>query len=629
MKGLLLSLIIFSSLTAHSKELMTETPMGDGAGNGGDVAICEFSDSNSFEGMYTLDYLLTYQKRNENRDVDSIEMSSWRDYADAIHQKLMELAPEMALNFKEFIEDTDNYTDESRFRIWRDASHGLIDIQDEGMFKKLPDNCRTVRQAVIRVDYGYSVEYYFDTDVEQQLVLRPLQYSMLMLHEFARDYTNETRAIRRFVRYLHSESFLHNETLTAEQFSRILKKMTVITVEEQTTYTQEEIDQNFLNDIRLNNMDYVKHWLKLGADALARDEKYNTALINAAISKNVEMVKLAIELGCFPGVANNSGYTALHFAAQSGSTEMVKLLLDLGSDATKKTDDGVDPLGLAIEVRDFEIAKLLVEYGADINVAAIISNRGVVEDLFDDYNFDRVESAKMLLELGWDVNSSSLGDFSPLIYALGLQDDELTHFLIENGADLSDDNVFHYPLERNHVEMVRYLIDHGATIEDTGLISYVDNPVMLDLVIEAGIDVNAFYNGVPLIAHFSFRPDLGPLLVQRGADVNVRFSNNIGENITPLMQATSWGNEFAVKLLISSGADLNATSASGNTALHYIFEGQEISSHAEEIIKLLFLGGLDRTIKNDRGMTALDMAIQRGANKEIIEALNTIYTSSN
>lgn len=64
MKRLLLLTLLISTYTFAIEGMEPELQMGDGAGNGGDVAICSTSDASQFEGMYTLDYLLTYQRRN-------------------------------------------------------------------------------------------------------------------------------------------------------------------------------------------------------------------------------------------------------------------------------------------------------------------------------------------------------------------------------------------------------------------------------------------------------------------------------------------------------------------------------------------------------------------------------------
>ena len=74
---------------------------------------------------------------------------------------------------------------------------------------------------------------------------------------------------------------------------------------------------------------------------------------------------------------------------------------------------------------------------------------------------------------------------------------------------------------------------------------------------------------------FNVYKEVAELLIKAGAKVNTRLSINDDsrniqlENITPLMWVIFDYNTELAKLLIESGADINAKDKDGNTALDY------------------------------------------------------------
>ena len=61
------------------------------------------------------------------------------------------------------------------------------------------------------------------------------------------------------------------------------------------------------------------------------------------------------------------------------------------------------------------------------------------------------------------------------------------------------------------------------------------------------------------------RNDIARILIEHGADVNVRAVNDL----TPLHTAAARGNLESAKLLLDHGADINATTTDGKTPLSY------------------------------------------------------------
>jgi uncharacterized protein len=101
-------------------------------------------------------------------------------------------------------------------------------------------------------------------------------------------------------------------------------------------------------------------------------------------------------------------------------------------------------------------------------------------------------------------------------------------------------------------------------------------------------------------------------LVESGADVNAATP----EGVTPLMNASGFGNKEIVQLLISKGAQVNAKTKSSYTALM-----SAALSGQREIIQILLDAGADPNIQDTvTKKTAMDIAEEKG-HKDIVEIL--------
>ena len=92
------------------------------------------------------------------------------------------------------------------------------------------------------------------------------------------------------------------------------------------------------------------------------------------------------------------------------------------------------------------------------------------------------------------------------------------------------------------------------------------------------------------------------MLIESGADVNARYDE--GWKFTPLMFAAEMGDVEIVRLLLESGADVNAKDLYEVTALMW--------AENFEVATLLIEAGADVEAKNCQGRTALMYAVESG-----------------
>jgi ankyrin repeat protein len=98
---------------------------------------------------------------------------------------------------------------------------------------------------------------------------------------------------------------------------------------------------------------------------------------------------------------------------------------------------------------------------------------------------------------------------------------------------------------------------------------------------------------------FSFRqhsPHIVKALLQYGADVNAKSGNGI----TALIWSAATGKAYNLRLLIAAGADINHKDKRGDTALNYA-----ASIDNTDMLKTLIAAGADVSATDNTGKTAL------------------------
>ena len=303
----------------------------------------------------------------------------------------------------------------------------------------------------------------------------------------------------------------------------------------------------------------------------------------------------------------------------------------------------VAPLPKAAYKNDLEAVAELVRTTSDIDTFDEFTDQNALDYAVQNHNLDMIH---VLLSAGAGINSANKFGRTPLMHLNGDTTPEMLRDLFSAGANLNardeEGETVLLSAARSCTEpILRALIEAGARIDDkdehgnTLLMSAAQNsdPAVLRLMLTKGlavdaenedgqsalsiaagegsvqnvkvlIDAGATFNlkgthldALLLLAVRNEEPGIVRILLDNGAHANAKDGDN-----SALMLAAQYGKPETIKILVDAGADLNAVDDDGWTALMHADE-------AENALALLN-AGVDPSIKNKDGLTALGMAIK-------------------
>ena len=229
-----------------------------------------------------------------------------------------------------------------------------------------------------------------------------------------------------------------------------------------------------------------------------------------------------------------------------------------------------------------------------------------------------IDTAKILIENGANINAVDIEGWSALSYAVNNGDIEIAKLLLENKAKIKDELLIAIksPIVESRINMMKLLIDNKANINYTDENGF--NPLNIAIesgdmeltkfLITNGANVNSLMqDGVSLIGYAIAQNnmDLLQMLIENGANVN--YTNGDSWANTPLQTASRLGLDNVVRILLTRNADINAVDMNGNTALHTAALNSQLS-----IVKLLLEKNPNLDIQNKVGNTALHLAVISG-----------------
>ncbi|XP_012968171.1 ankyrin repeat and KH domain-containing protein 1 isoform X7 [Mesocricetus auratus] len=328
-------------------------------------------------------------------------------------------------------------------------------------------------------------------------------------------------------------------------------------------------------------LDIVKLLLLHDADVNSQSATGNTALTYACAGGFIDIVKVLLNEGANIEDHNENGHTPLMEAASAGHVEVARVLLDHGAGINTHSNEFKESaLTLACYKGHLDMVRFLLEAGADQEHKTDEMHTALMEACMDGH----VEVARLLLDSGAQVNMPADSFESPLTLAACGGHVELAALLIERGANLEEVNDEGYtPLmeaaREGHEEMVALLLAQGANIN-----------AQTEETQETALTL-ACCGGFSEVADF---------LIKAGADIELGCS-------TPLMEASQEGHLELVKYLLTAGANVHATTATGDTALTYACE----NGHTD-VADVLLQAGAHLEHESEGGRTPLMKAARAG-----------------
>jgi ankyrin repeat protein len=201
------------------------------------------------------------------------------------------------------------------------------------------------------------------------------------------------------------------------------------------------------------------------------------------------------------------------------------------------------------------------------------------------------------------VERDGQGGWTPLHLAVAEGQADVVRVLVDAGADLTTRTEFNRtPLHaalQLRPELVPLLRELGAQV-DAPSAAYLGDVGELSRHLDDGADPADRTSGVDLLswAAFGGAEPTAKLLLERGADAD-----------TGALHFAAGGAQLAlVRLLIDAGADVNRRDpATGRTPLHAAIAAGP-AGDAPEIVRVLLAGGADVNATTHEGASALDMS---------------------
>ena len=385
-----------------------------------------------------------------------------------------------------------------------------------------------------------------------------------------------------------------------------------------------------------DDLETTRLLLAAGATVGAANDLGVTPLWLACNNGSAALVEALLDARADPDAALPSGETPLMTAARTGNAGGARLLLAHGADANAREGaHGQTALMWAVSQRHPKVVRVLLEHGAGVNdrsnaypqVVSSAGNadpRGVFEVMQGGYapllfaaRQGDLQSARLLLAAGADVDDAAASGTSALVVAAHSGHGTLAALLLEAGADPgaagAGYSALHAAVLRGDLGLVRTLLAHGADPDAVLERGTPARRVSADWTLR-----HAMIGATPFWLAARFRePEIMRVLSEHGADPRVVKDGETA--VTAAIQGGTTRGRFgiqppdpdeegrrtlqAVALALDMGADVNAQIESGDTALHLA-----ASRGLSDVIRLLAERGAALDARNARGQTPLGVA---------------------
>lgn len=274
---------------------------------------------------------------------------------------------------------------------------------------------------------------------------------------------------------------------------------------------------------------------------------------------NIEKIKQLIKDGANVNVQDEEGYTPLYYAVIHNHDEIMKILIKAKANPNIESNDGFNALSQAIYVKNYELLQYLLANGGDVNhkFEKLFQNQSRNKNDYPSDNYTLLHQVvsttndpkfiKILIKAGADVNIKAPDNLTALKYCA---DDLSSLGHIRAMSKTLDELLGMFKIKHEEDKQEKSKLPFRHPTYDA-----------VKLLLDAGAKINK--NDMYLKSTSDTKTI--KLLISKGANVNATDSSNE----TPIYTHITYGHFDAVKTLTEAGTNLNQKENSGKTPLEY------------------------------------------------------------
>jgi ankyrin repeat protein len=342
----------------------------------------------------------------------------------------------------------------------------------------------------------------------------------------------------------------------------------------------------------------VRAAIESGASAWNRDSEWNTIMHSAAACNNQEVVKFLCDRGMVTSSENCEGDTPLHFAARRNHGDMVSTLLDLGSNIAVENAMGETPLHCALRTASTESVKRLIYRGAMVDATI---GEGIID-----------EAAR--------VDPAEAGRTKAILRAAAQ---------VERDQKIAKSFPLRFDGRSIKVQLASAVTAQTKFDEEQNLVDTLhSNPSGTDKFkcfefIKKWLHRYQLLHFIELTARHDEHGDLWRAVTQNeemevkrllnqhsGNEAFINLIDSTPGQRTPLWAALILGHLNIARMLLDSGAEMEATLEDGKSMLLFF-------AYNWDIVKMLIEHGADMNVRDLHGNTFQHLAVLGGENRII------------